>query len=104
MRSYGKVVIAVLLSTAASAQAAPVTLVCDGNITFYDDRQSPDIKIDRQTAVLDLEGGTFKPPMYPAYQIKRSSDTDIGFGLENSQTSISGNIDRVSGALSMQKL
>src|SRR3954451_20601045 len=44
---------------------------------------------------------TFKPPMYPAFALTRVGDTDVSFGSEVPSLSTWGNLDRISGSLSM---
>jgi hypothetical protein len=80
-----------------TAQAAPITLICNGSLTL-DGKQSA---IDRETAILDIEKQTFKPPLYPVFSLTRVADNDIDFGYESATNSTWGSLDRVSGSLSM---
>jgi hypothetical protein len=57
------ILFAMSLGLAASAHATPVTLVCTGSITF----EGKEATIDRETAILDLEKPSFKPPNYPEF-------------------------------------
>jgi hypothetical protein len=85
---------------AGVAHAAPVTLVCNGNLTL-DGKQTP---ISGETAILDLEKRSFKPPMYPEFPVTRVGENDVSFGSELPALSIWGSIDRVSGSLTMNVL
>jgi hypothetical protein len=78
--------------------ASPITLVCTGELTFPG--QNPAV-IAGETALLDFENGTFKPPMYNPYPLLKVRDTEITFGSEAPTTSVWGVLDRVSGTLSM---
>jgi hypothetical protein len=73
-------------------------LVCTGEINFAKNGTQ---KIDAETAILDIEAGTFKPPMYPKFQLTRVDDSSISFGNDNDKYSTWGSLDRVSGSLSM---
>jgi hypothetical protein len=80
-----------ILVASPAAQAAPITLICNGSITFKGhDPQT----IDRETALVDLENKTFKPPMYAAFPITRVSDSDFSFGSESPTLSAWGSLDR----------
>ncbi|MDE5454161.1 hypothetical protein GWE18_15135 [Bradyrhizobium sp. CSA112] len=57
--------------------------------------------IDGDSAIIDFDAGTFKPPLYQTYSITKVNDTQVTFAFESSTTSIFGTIDRVSGNLSM---
>ncbi|KRR06817.1 hypothetical protein [Bradyrhizobium valentinum] len=57
--------------------------------------------IDGDSAIIDFDAGTFKPPLYHPYSITKINDTQVTFGFESSTTSIFGTIDRISGNLSM---
>jgi hypothetical protein len=57
--------------------------------------------VDADSAVLDLEAGTFKPPLYATYAITKVDETHINFGLETGTSSIFGTIDRISGNMTM---
>ena len=85
------------LGLAGSAQAAPLTLLCSGSLTL-DGKES---KIDRETAILDLDGRSFKPPLYPEFPVTRIGESDLSFGSELPNLSTWGTLDRVSGSLSM---
>jgi hypothetical protein len=61
-----------------NTQAEPLTLLCSGSLTL-DGKQS---NIDRETAILDIESQTFKPPLYPAFQVTEISETNLSFGSE----------------------
>lgn len=82
---------------AGSADAAPMTLICSGSFTL-EGKQS---NIDRETAILDLENKTFKPPLYPEYPLTRVGENDITYGTESSTISLAGSLDRISGSLSL---
>lgn len=90
------VLVASFLSV-ASANAGPVTLLCTGNLNM-DGQQVP---INGETAVLDLESSSFKPPMYPAFPLTRVSETSLSFGSDLEALSSWGSLDRISGSLSM---
>jgi len=49
--------------------------------------------INGDSAMIDFDAGTFKPPIYSPYQITKVTDTDVNFGLETSTTSIFGTSD-----------
>jgi hypothetical protein len=85
------------LGLAGTANANPVTLVCRGHITM-DGKQAD---IDGETAILDLEKRSFKPPMYQEFPLIRVGESDLSFGSELPDLSTWGNLDRVSGNLSM---
>jgi hypothetical protein len=85
------------LGLAGSAQAAPMTLLCTGSLTL----EGTQSKIDRETAILDLEKRSFKPPLYPEFPVTRISESDVSFGSELPNLSTLGNLDRISGSLSM---
>jgi hypothetical protein len=82
---------------AGSAHANPITLICNGTLTL-DGKQAT---IDRETAILDLENRSFKPPMYQAFPITRISESDLSFASEFPTISTWGSLDRISGSLSM---
>ena len=63
---------------AGSLHANPVTLVCKG--TLHLDGKPSDI--DGETAILDLEKRSFKPPLYVHFPLIRVSETDVTFGSE----------------------
>jgi hypothetical protein len=65
------------------AHAAPVTLICDGNLTA-DGKQ---INIGGETAILDIERTSFKPPLYPEFPLTRVGENDLTFGSELSNLS-----------------
>ena len=74
-----------------------MSLICTGNITL-DGKQSP---IDRETAILDLEKPSFKPPLYQEFPLIRIGESDVSFGSELPSLSTWGSLDRISGSLSM---
>jgi hypothetical protein len=85
------------LGLAETAHASPVTLICNGSLTA-DGKQIP---ISGETAILDLEKRSFKPPLYPEFPLIRVGESDLSFGSELPNLSTWGNLDRVSGSLSM---
>jgi hypothetical protein len=87
----------ICLGLAGTAHAKPVTLICNGSLTA-DGRQ---IDINGETAILDLEKQSFKPPMYSEFPITRVGDNDVTFGSELPTYSTWGSLDRVSGSLAM---
>jgi hypothetical protein len=87
----------ICLALSGTAHAAPLTLLCTGNLTL-DGKQS---NIDRETAILDLDGQTFKPPLYPAFPLILVGESDLSFGNDAPSLSTWGSLDRVSGSLSM---
>jgi hypothetical protein len=93
-----KLTFAIFMFSVCSAQAAQVVLVCNGSLNFPDNAP---MTINGDSAMIDFDAGTFKPPIYSPYQITKVTDTDVNFGLETSTTSIFGTIDRISGNLSM---
>jgi hypothetical protein len=85
------------LGLVGGANAAPVTLRCNGNLTL-DGKQ---VNIGGETAILDLEKRSFKPPLYPEFPLIRVGESDLSFGSELPALSTWGSVDRVSGSLSM---
>jgi hypothetical protein len=82
---------------AGSVHANPVTLVCKGTLNL--DGKPADI--DGETAILDLERRSFKPPLYVHFPLLRVGETDVTFGNELPTLSTWGSLDRISGTLSM---
>jgi hypothetical protein len=80
------------------ANAAPVPLVCRGDITIYG---QGNVKIDSSGSILDLDNGTFTAPVYGTFPVTRADETTIVFGIETSTNSTRGNLDRISGNLTM---
>jgi hypothetical protein len=80
------------------ANAGPVPLACRGDITVYG---QGNVKIDETGSVLDLEKGIFTAPVYGTFPITRIDDTTIVFGSETPTNSTLGNLDRISGNLTM---
>lgn len=93
-------ILAAFLAFYGTASAGPVTLLCDGSLTL-DGKVVP---VRGETAILDLEQRTFKPPLYSEYSLIRVSESDVSFGGELPAVSIWGSLDRVSGSLSMNIL
>jgi hypothetical protein len=85
------------LALAGTAHAAPITLICNGSLTAGDKQ----IPINGETAIVDLEARTFKPPMYAAFALIRLGESDLTFGSELPNLSTWGSLDRVSGSLAM---
>lgn len=90
-------VFAVCMGFTGTAYAAPVTLLCNGSLTA-DGKQIP---ISGETAIIDLEKRTFKPPMYSEFPLTRVGENDLSFGSELPTLSTWGSLDRVSGSLAM---
>ena len=88
---------AISFGLAGIADAKPVTLICNGNLTA-DGKQTP---ISGETAILDIEKQSFKPPLYPEFPLIRVGESDLSFGSELPNLSSWGNLDRISGSLSM---
>jgi hypothetical protein len=86
-----------LFVAVGTVRAAPVTLVCKGTINL----DGKPTEIDGETAILDLERRSFKPPLYVHFPLIRVSKTDVTFGSELPALSTWGSLDRVSGTLSM---
>ena len=59
------------------------------------------IPINGETAILDIENNSFKPPMYTEHPLIRIEANNISFGFESDKYSTSGSLDRVSGSLAM---
>lgn len=78
--------------------ASPVTLVCRGDITIYGQGV---MKINDTGSVLDLDNWTFTAPAYGTFPITRADDTTIVFGSDTPTNSTFGNLDRISGGLTM---
>lgn len=89
--------ILISLLLVGSAHAKPVALICNGNLTA----DGKEIPINGQTAVLDIENNSFKPPFYSEHPLIRVGDTEITFGSESEKYSTWGSLDRVSGNLAM---
>jgi hypothetical protein len=87
----------IALGFAGTAHATPVTLICYGKLI----KGGYTMKVGGETAILDMEARTFKPPMYPEFPLTRTSETDLFFGSELPNLSTWGNLDRVSGTLTM---
>lgn len=85
---------------AGTTHAAPVTLICNGSITL-DGKTSA---ITGETAILDLDKRSFKPPLYPEFPVTRVGESDVSFGSELPTLSTWGSLDRVSGSLTMNVL
>ena len=93
---------ALSLGLTISVAAAPVTLVCSGSLTL---ENNPPAKIDRETAILDIERRTFRPPMYPSeFPLIRIEESIVSFGSELPNVSTWGSLDRVSGTLAMNTM
>ncbi|MGJ4957741.1 hypothetical protein ACQR1H_19005 [Bradyrhizobium sp. HKCCYLRH2015] len=87
-----------LFLSASAVQADQIVLACIGSINYP---ANPPTKIDGDSAVVDFDSQTFKPPIFPAYKITKISNTNLSFGLDTSETSVFGSIDRISGNVSM---
>jgi len=59
------------------------------------------MEVGGDTAILDMENRSFKPPMYPEFPLIRVGETDLSFGSKLPNLSTWGNLDRVSGTLNM---
>jgi hypothetical protein len=90
-------VVGCLVGLAEAAQASPVTLICNGSMTA-DGNQIP---INGQTAILDVQNNSFKPPMYTEHPLIRVEENLISFGFESEKYSTEGSLDRVSGSFAM---
>jgi hypothetical protein len=91
------VLIAVLILPCV-ASASPVPLVCRGDITIYGQEK---MKLDNTGSILDLEKRSFTAPAYGTFPIMRADETTIVFGSETPTNSTLGNLDRISGSLTM---
>jgi hypothetical protein len=85
------------LGLAGTANAAPVTLICTGSMTANGQQMT----ITRETAIVDLEKRSFKPPLYSEFPLTRVGESDLSFGSELPTLSTWGSLDRVSGSLAM---
>lgn len=85
---------------AGSVQAAPLTLLCTGTLTLGKDTTT----FNRESAIVDLEGRTIKPPLYPEFPITIVTENDITFGSELTTLSTWGGLDRVSGKITLNAL
>jgi hypothetical protein len=90
-----------ILNSATLAQANQIALLCSG-VFSMPGRQ--DIKIQRQTATLDLDTKTFTPPLYPALPILTEKETEFTFGSESPSRSTWGRLDRISGDMNVMVL
>ena len=86
-----------LLGLMRPADAAPLTLICNVSLTMDGQR----VDITGETAILDLENQSFKPPFYPEFRLLRVRENELSFGGELPEVSTWGSLDRVSGSLSM---
>ena len=86
---------------AGSAQAAPITLICNGSITLQGHGTAP---IESETSTLDYDKRVIKPPLYSAFPITRVDESSVVFGSETAELSTFGNLDRVSGSLTMNAM
>jgi hypothetical protein len=84
-----------------AASAAPMSLVCSGDVTIFGQGNQEKMKIDAAGSALDLEKGTFTAPFYGTVPITRANDTMIVFGSDSPTTSAFGTLDRISGNLNM---
>ena len=91
----GAIVVACFV-LAGAAYADPITLSCSGS---FMEGYRESLKSDRQTAVLDLENRSFKPPLYEALPLTLVGDAEVSFAKETSDLSVRGSLDRVSGTL-----
>ena len=55
----------------------------NGSLNFPDNAP---MTINGDSAMIDFDTGTFKPPIYLPYQITKVTDIDVNFGLETSTT------------------
>jgi hypothetical protein len=106
MRTLGLMVLGVTLAgceivAAGSAQASPITLICNGSMTLYGHGTTP---IENETAILDYDKRVFKPPFYPSFPITRVDESTVVFSSETGELSTLGNLDRVSGNLTMNAM
>jgi hypothetical protein len=90
-------VLVACLGLAGTAHGNAVTLICSGSLTA-DGKQ---VNIGGETAILDLEKRSFKPPLYPEFPLTRVGESDLSFGSELPNLSTWGSLDRVSGSLAM---
>lgn len=81
-----------------AAAANKVALICHGDITIYDHGT---VKLNDTGSVLDLDNQTFTAPAYGTFPITRMEEASISFGSETPTNSTSGDLDRISGALTM---
>lgn len=96
-----KALLAIALACWANvAAAAPVTLICTGRLVAG----GQTTELNGETAILDLQLSTFKPPLYNSFNVSRVSDSDISFASESETLSVWGSLDRVSGSLTMNVL
>lgn len=89
-----------ILATAYSckAKADPMPLVCRGDLTIIGHGTS---RLGDTGAVLDLDRRTFTAPFYGTFPLIRVDDSSISFGDEKADVSTYGNLDRISGKMSM---
>ena len=66
--------IVICLALSGTAHAKPITLICNGSMTA-DGKQ---INVSSETAILDLDKQSFKPPLYPVdYPLTRIAENDV---------------------------
>jgi hypothetical protein len=87
----------VLVVGCTKAEAASISLICTGDLNA----SGKTIPVAGETAILDLDSGTFKPPLYNSFPLLKVRDTQVTFGSESQTLSVWGSLDRVSGSLSM---
>jgi hypothetical protein len=96
----GAVGLAGLTLMPAAGWTAPITLICKGEVHYY--RADNGVtSIDGETAILDLDAGTFRPPFYVGFPLLRIETSSVDFGADTGKISTYGNLDRVSGSLTM---
>lgn len=81
-----------------SARADPISLICTGSLTL---KGHASTDISGETALLNIDESSFKPPLYNSFPLIAVRNTDISFGSESPTLSVFGNLDRISGTLSM---
>jgi hypothetical protein len=90
------------LFAAETANSAPFSLVCQGETVIYEsDIRAP---FKESGAMIDLESLKFHAPVYGLFEITRVDETTIVFGRETAEASFLGNLDRISGAMTLSLL
>lgn len=88
---------ALSLGAATSAWADPVTLLCHGNLVEF---SKPSTKLGATTVSIDIENGIVKSPLGD-FAITRVTDNSLVFSHPTKNGVADGNIDRVSGSMTI---
>ncbi len=85
-----------VLTIATSAFAKPIPMVCSGEMYSAGTNTFSEL-----SATLDLDARTFRAPIFGVFEITRIDSTTIVFGRETEPVSTLGNLDRLSGNMTI---